>query len=628
MPQLIADDFKELVRTRTDIVALISESVSLQPQRGGREYVGLCPFHDDHNPSMRVYPDRQSFRCWVCNEGGDCFAFVMKRERFGFREALEMLAERAHVELPKAYRASSGSSGADKNRMYEVLRWAEGEFHTCLLQSPAAERARRYFRERGIAGESIVKFGLGYHPDSDAWLLERSRGRYSHADLVGTGLLRENTRGAGYYSSFKDRVLFPIRDAQRRAVAFGGRVLPDGNSFGGKYTNSAETVLFTKSRFLYGMDQARETIAKGGEVAVVEGYTDCIMAHQHGLTNFVGTLGTALNENHVLALKRFARKVVMVYDGDEAGRIATEKSLPKILAHEIDLRVLTLPGGADPDEFLLAHGGEALRNLLTAAVEAWDQKLRLVLERHGLGSIDARHRVLDEMLQILAEVPRPAEGLAGKWQEREIVILGQLAHRLKVPEQQVRARLAEVRTLIQQKQGVRQSASPADPVPPADDTAPAAVVTSDRMSGDERAQWWLLATIFSSAEQAEPLRHEIGPEELTHILLRRLYETCLQIWNEGGVPSYDRVTTRLEDQELKKLAASIDEHARQVGVTAEVQAHWQQYFRRRRAASAVGSVTGGPHGFRSPAGEKLDAKARLRLAAERRRIARSETNQS
>ncbi|MGQ0635825.1 MAG: DNA primase [Planctomycetaceae bacterium] len=624
MPAVIADDFKELVRTRTDIVSLIAESVTLQPQRGGREFTGLCPFHDDHNPSLRVYPDRQSYRCWVCNEGGDCFSFVMKRERVGFREALEMLANRARIELPRKYRAATGPSGENKNRQYEVLAWAEQQFHECLLQAPEGERARKYLRERGVSGESIVKFKLGYHPAGWEWLLERARNRFTSEQLVTVRLAGEREGGRGCFDYFVDRVMFPIRDAQGRAVAFGGRVLPDSPPTSmGKYWNSPDGPLFNKSRLLYGLDQAREAIVGTNTAVVVEGYMACIMAHQHGMTNCIATLGTALNDTHVMGLKRFARRVVLVYDGDDPGRAASERALPRFLAHEIDLRLVTLPAGLDPADFVLAHGGDALKNLLDNAPEAWDQKFRLLVERHGLDSIDARHRVLDEMLEVLAQVRPPAGvGLAGKWQERESIVIGQLSHRLKTPESLVRTRLAEVRTRLQERHGaaagsVATLADVAD-LPQAE---PAEPLNCDQLSSDERAGWWLLMAIFSAPEQSALFREEISADQVTHADLRKLYEICLEIWEQGGVPSYDRVTTRLEEPGLKALAARIDHESRVVPLTPEVQTQTLRSFRRGPRKGPYR----GPHAAQSFGAEQLDAKGRLLRDAERIRQGKSST---
>jgi DNA primase len=529
------------------------------------------------------------------------------------------------MELPKQYRPATGEAGDNKNRLYEIVAWAEQEFHDCLLRAPEGERARKYIRERGISGESIAKFRLGYHPNHWEWLIERARGRYTAPQLLGVRLVGQRADGGSYYDNFVDRVLFPIRDAQRRPVAFGGRVLPDSSETTmGKYWNSPEGPLFHKSRFLYGLDQARESVSKSDTAVVVEGYTDCIMAHQHGLTNFVATLGTALNENHVTNLKRFARHVVLVYDGDEAGQNATEKALPRLLAHEVDLRVLSLPGGLDPADFLMRHGGEALRQLLGRSVEAWERKFRLTIDRHGLETIDARHRVLEEMLDVLMQVPVSSGfGLAGKWRERESIILGQLAQRLGVTEQFARQRLRDLRVAAQERgaASVRARGDDADSQPPAEPLFPL------QPTRDDLAERELLEILFVLPERLEEIRAEIGLDELRNPHLRRLLAVCFELGEQGVRPSYERVTARLEDAGLKGLAVQIDEHARRVRVGPELAAHTLEYFRKRRESRLpAGSPPAGPHGAgMADDGTDRDAKARLRAATElhRRRVSGS-----
>ncbi|MBI5759294.1 MAG: DNA primase, partial [Planctomycetales bacterium] len=453
MSRALSDDFKEQVRSQTDLVGLIGESVALQAVRGGRDFIGLCPFHDDHTPSFHVYPDRQYYRCWACNEGGDCFSFVMKRERLEFREALEMLARRANLEMPKSFRQSSVEP-SEKATSNDALAWAEREFHECLLTAPFAAKARDYLASRGFTAETIQRFRLGYHPDNWEWLLGRAgRGvsgkRFTAEQLVAAGLAMKHKERAGFFDCFVDRVMFPIHDNKGAPVGFGGRVLPGAaDAEGRKYINSNESPVFAKSRMLFAFHHARESIVKAETAVVMEGYTDCIMAHQCGMPNAVATLGTALTDQQVALLKRFARKVVLVYDSDEAGQRATERALTKFLSQEVDLRILTLNGAGakvDPADYLLQNGGDSFAQLVGDAVEAWEHKLRITVERYGLDSIDSRHRVLKEMLEVLAQVSRSVMSTGADWQVRENVILGKLTHRLGLSEHTVREQLQTLR---------------------------------------------------------------------------------------------------------------------------------------------------------------------------------------
>lgn len=432
-------DFKELVRSRTDIVSLIGESLTLQPQRGGLEYAALCPFHDDSNPSLKVYPDRQSYRCWVCNEGGDVFTWVMKRENLEFREALEALAERAHIEIPKRSRRQAGDA-ARKQDLYAVLKWAELQFHECLF-SPAGQEALAYLTDkRGYTRETIEQFRIGFHPDDWEWLQRRNKGQFPASLLEQARIIKKRDGSAGYSDEYVDRVLFPIRDERSRTVAFGGRVLPGhSNEKFGKYWNGRESPVFQKHRVLYGLAEAREAIRDTKSVLVTEGYADCVACHMAGVRNVVATLGTALTETHVSRLKAFAPKIVMVYDGDAAGQRAAARAVPMLLGQSIDLRVLTLPEGQDPDDYLGQHGREAFEDIVSRAPEAWEFQLEYEAAQVGLDSVNGQEHVLNEMLSLLAKVP----GLRGT--AREDLILGRLASRLRLPETKIRAHLEQAR---------------------------------------------------------------------------------------------------------------------------------------------------------------------------------------
>jgi len=362
------------------------------------------------------------------------------------------------------------------------------------------------------------------------------------------------------------------------------------------------------------------------------------MAHQHGLANFVATLGTALNESHVTHLKRFAQRVVLVFDGDTPGKAATEKALPKFLAQEIDLRILTLPDNLDPADFLVQRGPDQLRPILDGAVEAWEQKYRLTTERYSQDTIDGNHRVLTEMLEVLSQVPvQVGSGLAGSWQMRENVILGKLSHRLKIGENYIRERLSELRTAHQQKTGT--STTHTFHTHDAESHQPQSWSFPKNPSRDEKAERELLEIVFTLPQQARQIREEIAPGDLTVDSLRELLEVCFQLQDQGIEASYGRVTARLEDAGLKNLAADIDRHAREIGITAEIAENTIKFFRNRRELREnEAAVLAGPHGdlvvdgadaasSGSVSSESNDqvARERLRRATElhRKRVSRT-----
>jgi DNA primase len=296
-------------------------------RQAGTTYKGLCPFHDDHNPSFTVDPKRQRYRCWSCQKNGDVIFFIQEHERIGFTEALELLARRAGITLEK--RADSPQK-RQRALMLDGVRWAADLYQHCLLESPIAENARRYLGERRLAGETVRRFGLGFAPPSWDWLVQQAnRAGVSLELLEHVGLVASRQDGTGFYDRFRDRVLFPIRNPRGDTVGFGGRILPNSTFAldAPKYYNSTDTELFSKSDQLYGIDLARQAGAKAGYLAVVEGYTDVLMAHQHGVCQVVATMGTALNARHVQQLRRFAERVVLVFDADEGGHSGVDRAL-------------------------------------------------------------------------------------------------------------------------------------------------------------------------------------------------------------------------------------------------------------------------------------------------------------
>ena len=364
------------IKARVDIVDLVSETVNLR--RSGKNYTGFCPFHaNTKTPAFAVFADSGTWRCFgECNEGGDIFKFVMKKEGWDFPEALQHLAQRAGVELkPQTPERKAEEERADKLR--ELLEESVIFFRHHLLSTPSGAQALAYVEKRGVTRETIETFGLGYAPDAwDAAYKHFTNRGFNAQDMLDAGLVSERREGSGYYDRFRNRLMFAIRDAQGRMAGFGARVLnPEDNP---KYLNSPQTILFDKSQLLYGMDRARKAIRSQDQVVIVEGYMDVIVPHQAGYQNLVSPMGTALTEHHLRQLKRYTRRMVLALDPDAAGQKGTMRGLetarktldrsaeidashlfdPRGLVRsegrlEADLRVCTLPDDLDPDEIVL-----------------------------------------------------------------------------------------------------------------------------------------------------------------------------------------------------------------------------------------------------------------------------------
>lgn len=396
MAGIFDDAVKIRVQQANDIVDVVAEHVSLK--RKGREMVGLCPFHEDHTPSMNVSPTKQIFKCFACGAGGDVIKFVQMRENLSFPQALERLAERAGIQIESRrsapQRRESGSD-VDPNTLARLNTWAMKNFQQWLSDPERGRVARDYLASRQISPDSIAQWNLGVAPNAvDA--LSKAAGAKVPARLLQQGGF---TAGNGQ-DKFVNRLMFPITDATGRVVGFGGRTLSDA---GAKYVNSPTTPLFDKSNTLYGLERARHQIVATGTAIVVEGYTDVIMAHQFGCTNVVATLGTSFTAGHGRMLRRYAKRVVLMYDSDIAGMEAANRALEVCLSQRLDIKLGFVPEGKDPCDFLLVAGKEAFDRVIEEATDVlqfkWD-RLRAAFE--GDDSLASRRTVLNEFLQAVA----------------------------------------------------------------------------------------------------------------------------------------------------------------------------------------------------------------------------------
>lgn len=554
-------DTRELVRQAIDIVDLVGRYCQLRRQ--GRRYVALCPWHDDTRPSLQVNPERQSFRCWVCNIGGDVFSFVMKMEGVTFPEALAMLADQAGISLRPA-RGKPAAGGLDKRSLYQVAAWAESQYHDFLLSSPEAEPARRYLAERGMSAHSIVRFRLGFSPLRGDWIARRAQAAgISPAMLERIGVLAAGTEGKTY-DRFRGRLLFSIRDVQGRPVGFGGRVLPEfGSTSPAKYINSPETPLFSKSQLLYGLDLAREAMRKSRSAMIMEGYTDVIMAHQCGFGEAVAVLGTALGEEHLRILKRFADQILLVLDGDEAGRRRAKEILELFVAHNVDLRVVILPDDLDPCDFLRQRGAEAFRELLAQrsrdaldhAVAVWTEGIDLESDIHRASE------ALDRLVGIISKAPRLREDTKMDFRFREERILQRLATRFRVPEQDVRNRLTALRRTAASRLGPAAAGNLGGGPPSAASALGMGPRPDPTQTKPDPWEQEVMELLVRHPQSLPALRAVTGPEAFDHPGCRAVFQTACRLADEGIEPTFDRLLLALEDPALKSLLVAWDENA-------------------------------------------------------------------
>jgi DNA primase len=358
-----AGSFAEKVKQQADIVRVIGEYVRLK--KSGQSFTGLCPFHQEKTPSFNVHPVRQIYHCFGCGVGGDVFKFVMEMDKIPFPEAIRAVAEKCGIAIPKPRERSPEERKENQQRsvLVEMHREAAAFFARQLNDSGEGKVASAYLEDRGLNREATARFGLGYAPSAGDALLRHLKSKYPEKLLEVSGLFSREQSGR-LYDRFRRRIMFPIANESGKIIAFGGRAMGDDMP---KYMNSPETPIYSKSNVLYHVDRAKEALRQNDFAVLVEGYMDAIAVARAGITNVVASCGTSLAEPQIKLLGRFTRRVIVNYDPDTAGQAATERSLTLLLEKEFDVRVLALPGHADPDKFLKEQGADAYRKLLAAA---------------------------------------------------------------------------------------------------------------------------------------------------------------------------------------------------------------------------------------------------------------------
>jgi DNA primase len=409
------------IRSRVDVLDIVGQFVNLR--RAGQNWKGLCPFHSEKTPSFTVNPAKGIFHCFGCGVGGDVFGFLMRQDRLTFPEAVRTLARRAAVDLPEE--RSRGPADGEREELRRAMALA-ASFYADVMWKPSGERARQYLESRGIDLEVARRFGLGYAPDGWDTLLSFMRGEGVAVEALEKAGLVVARQGGGFYDRFRGRLLFAIRDLGGQAVAFGGRAFGDGEP---KYLNSPETPLYSKGRMLYGMDLARDAIRTRNRALLVEGYVDCLMAHQHGFTETVAALGTAFTPAQLAVLRRYCSEVITFFDADAAGQKAAERAeellepSPDSAAWAVTrsgsfadtgalrVKVALLPAGHDPDTLLRAQGARVFTGCITASRSLLSYAIDRALAETDTGSARGRLTVFARVAAMLAKVGHADEAL-------------------------------------------------------------------------------------------------------------------------------------------------------------------------------------------------------------------------
>jgi DNA primase len=415
----IPDDKIAEVRDSANIVDVISQHVSLK--KAGKNHVGLCPFHADKDPSFTVSEEKQIFHCFGCGQGGNIFSFLMQYHNIGFPEAVRMLAQKQGIVVSMGNISPEQKHQLkEKEKIFHINGLVAKYFRQSLLKSPSGKVARDYLNKRKMTSQVIDLFSLGYAPPGwenvKNYLASK---KILLTDAEKTGLIIPKKKG--YYDRFRARIMFPILDIQNRIVGFGGRCTDDSLP---KYLNSPETPVYHKSRSLYGLPMAKDSCRHSGTVFLVEGYFDVLALNCHGIHNVVAALGTAVTRQHIRILKGYARKVILVFDSDEAGMKAAERSLPLFVEEKVEAYVMTLPEGKDPDSYIFETGTEKFMHLADNASDMMAFLVNSAIKKHGL-SLQGKIRIVDTLRGPLAALPDRVS---------RAVYVKELAERLEIDE--------------------------------------------------------------------------------------------------------------------------------------------------------------------------------------------------
>ena len=401
----IPDELIEEIRVRSDIVEVISDRVLLK--KSGANYKGLCPFHSEKTPSFIVSSAKQIFHCFGCNEGGNVYQFVMKIENISFPDSVLLLARRYGINITD--QKIKGVNSSQKNTLYDVNAMAAEFFQRQLSDLPQGNTAREYLRKRGINEDTIESFKIGY--SSSLWdgVHQFLKKKGISTDIQNSaGLIKERENGGGYVDRFRERIIFTISDSEGRVVGFGGRILNDTDSRP-KYLNSPETLVYKKGNILYGLNITKDSIRKSKEAFLVEGYFDLITVYQHGIKNIIATSGTALTEDHARILRRYTDTVTLVFDGDEAGRNASDRGGIVLLNGGVKVKVISLPYGNDPDNFIREKSGEGFFNIARESKTFMEYIINKAIAESDLKSLDEKIRCINSIIPFLSIINNSVE---------------------------------------------------------------------------------------------------------------------------------------------------------------------------------------------------------------------------
>lgn len=507
MGTFISDQVLRRILAETDIVELVSSYFPLK--KAGRNYKALCPFHAEKTPSFMVSREKQLFKCFGCQKGGNAFHFLMAKDKLSFQEAVATLAQKAGIALPE--RRVSRRDEQRTEKMFAAVSFAVAYFRE-QLKKPGGEAALKYLRERGVAEPTQEKFCLGYAPNAWDSLLNRASSGFSPSLLEQVGLVVPRENSPGYYDRFRNRVMFPIFDPRGRAIGFSGRVVPcpEQEDESPKYINSPESPLFNKSEVLYGLNFSRNEISKQNRAIVCEGHMDLITIDQAGFGNAVAAQGTSFTHSQARLLKRYCSEVIFAFDSDSAGQDATLRSFEPLMEVELDVRVAVVPPGYDPDLFIRQKGAEEFKKLIEGAVELVDFQYDVLKKKHDEGTLAGRRAIAGQML--LSANKSPSAIVRETWIQK-------IAGLLRIAEAALRAEIRRIR-------GGFRPFSPSGPGPDS------RTEVRENFAEVEREKS-LIGYMLSNQKVRSLVAERLTAEDFRDPVCRRLAEAILSLHRQG-----------------------------------------------------------------------------------------------
>ncbi len=531
----IPEEIINEIKYKNDIETVMAPYVALK--RRGKNLVGLCPFHNEKTPSFTVYPENGSFYCFGCGVGGDVFSFVRQVENLDYIDAVKLLAERSGVSLPQD--GYDDSMQRLKNTIFEINREAAKFYHNYLM-SPEGKWALDYLTGRGLSVATIKHFGLGAAPDSWDNLIKHLKNLgYSIADMIQANVIGKSQRGT-YYDRFRKRVMFPIINIRGKIIGFSGRAMPGEDKMGGKYVNTSDTPVYKKSENLFGMNFAKNHCDE--RVILVEGNMDVISLHQAGFQNAVAALGTSFTAEQAKLLSRYTKEIVLIMDSDAAGQKAASRASETLQNTGINIRVVLLPDGKDPDEYIKKHGAPRFEALLQGAVSEIEYKLLNAIEGIDINQDDGKLKYLNKAAEIIAD--------SGDVMTRDLYI-GRLSDKYGVSRAALQARVGELRERNQKRHKKHEFEQIARPkfdradVNPEKRLYPAAVAAEESV----------IAILMQHPDFCETATERLKPDDMISIINRRIYKALCECITSGRNPDLSYFGEMLSPSEMGYLAS-------------------------------------------------------------------------